>query len=213
MFLLQSGILLVSIERSKPEAPWTPRAGSQRYRDADRWPTEEVARGHARQPAGGIRGGAQCPARRSRGAVQAAAARLGDSGRLIYVGAGASGRLAVQDGVELYPTFGWPHERLVYLLAGGEAALVRSLEGAEDDAAAGEPRRWPCAPTAEPTSWSRWPPRAPPPSPAPRRRPRARAGALTVAHGQQPRRPAAGRGRDPGPACIPAPSSSPARPA
>ena len=51
---------------------------------------------------------------------------------------GASGRLAVQDGVELHPTFGWPHERLVYLMAGGEAALVRSLEGAEDDAAAGK---------------------------------------------------------------------------
>ena len=72
------------------------------------------------------------PCRRWRSAVQAAAARLGDAGRLIYVGAGASGRLAVQDGVELYPTFGWPHERLVYLLAGGDAAagpLARGCRG------------------------------------------------------------------------------------
>ena len=55
----------------------------------------------------------------------------------------------MQDGVELHPTFGWPHERLVYLLAGGDAALVRSLEGAEDDAGgrAGR-RRWRCAPAA-----------------------------------------------------------------
>ena len=48
------------------------------------------------------------------------------------------GRLAVQDGVELYPTFGWPNDRLVYLMAGGSDALVRSLEGAEDDAGAGQ---------------------------------------------------------------------------
>jgi N-acetylmuramic acid 6-phosphate etherase len=69
-------------------------------------------------------------------AAEAAAARLGRGGRLVYAGAGASGRLAVQDGVELHPTFGWPRERLHYLIAGGEAALVRSIEGAEDDAAA-----------------------------------------------------------------------------
>ena len=72
------------------------------------------------------------------GAVSAAAVRLRMSqGRLIYSGAGASARLAVQDGVELSPTFGWPHARLAYLVAGGDGALVRSAEGAEDDAAAG----------------------------------------------------------------------------
>lgn len=68
-------------------------------------------------------------------AAAAAAARLAQGdGRLVYVGAGTSGRLAVQDGVELRPTYGWPNARLVYLLAGGEAALTRSIEGAEDDA-------------------------------------------------------------------------------
>jgi N-acetylmuramic acid 6-phosphate etherase len=70
-------------------------------------------------------------------AATVAAERLTERGRLIYCGAGASGRLAVQDGVELYPTFGWPTERLVYLIAGGETALTRSVEGAEDDADAG----------------------------------------------------------------------------
>ena len=71
-------------------------------------------------------------------AVSAAVARLGASGRLVYAGAGASARLAVQDGVELYPTFGWPHDRLATLVAGGATALMRSVEGAEDDAVAGE---------------------------------------------------------------------------
>jgi N-acetylmuramic acid 6-phosphate etherase len=59
--------------------------------------------------------------------------RLKDGGRLIYAGAGTSGRLAVQDGAELMPTFSWPEERLLLLLAGGEEAMVRAVEGAEDE--------------------------------------------------------------------------------
>ena len=59
--------------------------------------------------------------------------RLGDGGRLIYVGAGTSGRLAVQDGAELMPTFSWPEDRLLLLLAGGDEAMVRAVEGAEDE--------------------------------------------------------------------------------
>ena len=52
---------------------------------------------------------------------------------LIYAGAGTSGRLAVQDGAELMPTFSWPPDRLLLLMAGGEEAMVRSVEGAEDE--------------------------------------------------------------------------------
>ena len=108
----------------------------QRYRDADRWPTEEgLAAMLDNQQSAFVAVRNALPALSQ--AVQAAAARLREAGRLIYVGAGASGRLAVQDGVELHPTFGWPHERLIYLLAGGEAAVIQSIEGAEDDAAAG----------------------------------------------------------------------------
>lgn len=75
-------------------------------------------------------------------AVDAAAARLGDpcfnqTGRIAYVGAGTSGRLGVQDGSELPPTFSWPFERVVFQMAGGPGALLRSAEGAEDDAAKG----------------------------------------------------------------------------
>ena len=64
-------------------------------------------------------------------AALAAAERLRKAGRLVYVGAGTSGRLAVQDGAELVPTFSWPQERLLLLIAGGRNALLRSVEGAE----------------------------------------------------------------------------------
>jgi len=67
-------------------------------------------------------------------ATNAAREALGDHGRLIYVGAGTSGRVAVQDGAELTPTFAWPQERLHFIIAGGESAFVASVEGAEDDA-------------------------------------------------------------------------------
>ncbi len=70
-------------------------------------------------------------------AADASATRLAAGGRLVYAGAGTSGRVAVQDGVELGPTFGWPEARLGYLLAGGMSALSQSAEGAEDDEAAG----------------------------------------------------------------------------
>lgn len=67
-------------------------------------------------------------------AAEEAAERLrkGD-GRLVYAGAGTSGRLAVLDGVELEPTFGWKRERLIYAISGGLEALSGSVENAEDD--------------------------------------------------------------------------------
>lgn len=65
-------------------------------------------------------------------AAESAAERLAETGRLIYVGAGTSGRIAIQDGAELAPTFGWPLERTVFLMAGGLGAITVSAEGAED---------------------------------------------------------------------------------
>src|SRR5215204_5277158 len=59
-------------------------------------------------------------------------------GRLIYVGAGTSGRLGVLDAAECPPTFGTPPEMVIGVIAGGAEALVRSIEGAEDDTAAAE---------------------------------------------------------------------------
>jgi N-acetylmuramic acid 6-phosphate etherase len=58
-------------------------------------------------------------------------------GRLIYIGAGTSGRLGVLDASECPPTFGTPPEMVVGVIAGGYQALVKSSEGAEDDVNAG----------------------------------------------------------------------------
>jgi N-acetylmuramic acid 6-phosphate etherase len=70
-------------------------------------------------------------------AAEAAAGALRAGGRLVYAGAGTSGRLGALDAAECPPTFGVAPGRVVALVAGGPAALARSVEGAEDDAAAG----------------------------------------------------------------------------
>ncbi len=69
--------------------------------------------------------------------VEILAARLGNNGRLFYVGAGTSGRLGVLDASECPPTFGVLPELVQGIIAGGAAALTRSIEGAEDSAEMG----------------------------------------------------------------------------
>jgi len=109
---------------------------SPRFAELDRWGADEVVDALIQGQLAAV-----AVVHAARGAIAAAAAAAAarlerGGGRLVYVGAGTSGRLAVQDGVELVPTYGWPEARLVYLTAGGEAALTRSVEGAEDDAPA-----------------------------------------------------------------------------
>lgn len=58
---------------------------------------------------------------------------LSANGRLVYTGAGTSGRVGLQDGVELFPTFNWPKRRLDFIIAGGAKALLNAVENAEDD--------------------------------------------------------------------------------
>jgi N-acetylmuramic acid 6-phosphate etherase len=70
-------------------------------------------------------------------AVDKIAARLKRGGRLFYIGAGTSGRLGCLDASEMPPTYGVPHTLVQGIIAGGPAALTRSIEGAEDDGAAG----------------------------------------------------------------------------
>lgn len=104
-----------------------------RYVDVDQWPTEQaVAAMYESQLAAVAAIGSQTG--RIAAAADAAAGRLRLGGRLIFAGAGTSGRIAVQDGVELYPTFNWPPDRMLFLMAGGLAALTEATEGAEDDA-------------------------------------------------------------------------------
>ena len=107
-----------------------------RYVDLDAWPTSEIiaaiyegqleAAAAVRNALGAITA-----------AVEAAVPALERGGRLVYAGAGTSGRIGVQDGSELPPTFDWPPDRLVFAMAGGMEALIRSSEGAEDDEQAG----------------------------------------------------------------------------
>lgn len=105
-----------------------------RYIDIDRWPTVNAVTAMLDGQVSAV-----AAVRPSVAAIATAADAVAThlamgTGRLVYVGAGTSGRIAVQDGVELGPTFGWPVARLAFLMAGGMAALAASAEGAEDDA-------------------------------------------------------------------------------
>jgi N-acetylmuramic acid 6-phosphate etherase len=109
---------------------------SPRYVDLDSWSSREMI--------DAMFEGQLAAVAAVRGALGAIAAAVDDAvpalqrgGRIVYVGAGTSGRIGVQDGTELPPTFDWPAERLVFLMAGGMGALVRSSESAEDNEAAG----------------------------------------------------------------------------
>src|SRR5450432_2077974 len=73
-------------------------------------------------------------------AAEIVAEKLAGGGRLVYVGAGTSGRLGTLDAVECVPTFGVPPSRVVPIIAGGPAALTRSVEGAEDNVRDAEQR-------------------------------------------------------------------------
>jgi N-acetylmuramic acid 6-phosphate etherase len=70
-------------------------------------------------------------------AIEAAAERMQRGGRLIYVGAGTSGRLGILDASEIPPTFGTSSDLVLGLIAGGPNAIVSSVESAEDSEAAG----------------------------------------------------------------------------
>jgi N-acetylmuramic acid 6-phosphate etherase len=107
-----------------------------RYSDLDAWPMASALEAMWEGQMAAIAAVRQAlPALTA--ATEAAAAALGSTGRLVYAGAGTSGRVAVQDGAELSPTFDWPHARLVFAMAGGLGALIASVEGAEDDVADG----------------------------------------------------------------------------
>src|SRR5215472_6926224 len=103
---------------------------STRYADIDLWDPAEILEGMIEAQFAAVSAVRQARPQLERAAL-AIATRIADEGRLVYVGAGTSGRLAVQDGAELLPTFGWPQARLLLLIAGGHEALLRSVEGAE----------------------------------------------------------------------------------
>jgi len=104
---------------------------SPRFVDLDSWPTHDMIDAmYEGQLAAAAAVRVALP--HISAAVDDAAPALGRGGRLVYVGAGTSGRIAVQDGTELPPTYNWPSDRLVFVMAGGMNALLKSSEGAED---------------------------------------------------------------------------------
>jgi len=109
---------------------------SPRYVELDSWSSGEmIAAMYESQlaAAAAVRGALHAIA----GAVDDAVPALRRGGRIVYVGAGTSGRIGVQDGTELPPTYDWPADRLVFAMAGGLGALVQSAEDAEDDEVTG----------------------------------------------------------------------------
>ena len=69
------------------------------------------------------------------GLVSAIVERMEKGGRLFYIGAGTSGRLGVLDASEIPPTYGMPQGKVIGLIAGGDKAIRKAVENAEDDSA------------------------------------------------------------------------------
>ncbi|MBL8697446.1 MAG: N-acetylmuramic acid 6-phosphate etherase [Alphaproteobacteria bacterium] len=116
--------------------------------DIDEWPVERILAGLLDHQVAAIEAVRRALPQLAV-VVERAAPRLAAGGRLVYVGAGTSGRLGTQDGVELTPTYSWPPSRVLSLMAGGDGAFLRSVEGAEDDATTGAARAHALGPTAQ----------------------------------------------------------------
>ena len=117
---------------AKPSTPLNTEAADARHPELDRYDTPELVAAFVddqQQAVAAVQAAGPDLAR----AVDAAVPRIAAGGRLIYIGAGTSGRLGVLDSVELNPTFSWPRERARALMAGGDSAMYVAVEGAEDD--------------------------------------------------------------------------------
>jgi N-acetylmuramic acid 6-phosphate etherase len=119
---------------TEPKQPIQTESANEASRGIDIWPARRILESFLAGQRQAIDAVEQALPAIER-AAESSLPRLRRGGRLIYVGAGTSGRIGVQDGVELYPTFDWPWERLGFMMAGGETALMRAVEGAEDDRA------------------------------------------------------------------------------
>jgi len=112
---------------------FTTEAILEETRDLDRWDTERILRAiHDEDGRAWEAVGAVLP--RVAEAAEVLVVALSGGGRWFYVGAGTSGRIGALDAAELPPTFGVPRNRVQAVVAGGEAALIRAIEGAEDHA-------------------------------------------------------------------------------
>lgn len=113
----------------------TTEAASKRYATIDNWPAADLVEGIVEGQFAAI-AAVNAASSVIAAAAEAICERLEDGGRLIYLGAGTSGRLATLDAAELPPTYNFPRDRALSLMAGGRDAFLVAKEGAEDDEAA-----------------------------------------------------------------------------
>lgn len=110
---------------------------SDRYNKIDLWETKEILDAILESQLSAI-----SSIRKIINEIDVAVAKsvplLEKGGRLIFSGAGTSGRIAAQECSELYPTFSWPKNRSLFLIAGGQKALTDAIEHAEDNLSQGE---------------------------------------------------------------------------
>ena len=109
----------------------TTESASPRYATLEDWSSNDLVAGILEGQYAAI-AAVQAAGTQIAEAIDRSAERLARGGRLIYLGAGTSGRIATQDAAELPPTFNWPYERAITLMAGGRDAVFRAAEGAED---------------------------------------------------------------------------------
>lgn len=111
----------------------TTESASSRFAMLEHWSSADLAQGIVEGQFTAI-GAVQAAVPLLAQSIDRIAERLGHGGRLVYMGAGTSGRIAVQDAVELPPTFNWPEARLLPLMAGGPGTVGAADEAAEDRA-------------------------------------------------------------------------------
>lgn len=102
------------------------------YKDLEKKPVEEILIDINREDAKVARAVEACIPDITK-LVEAILPRMERGGRLFYIGAGTSGRLGIVDASEIPPTFGAPHGMVIGMMAGGDAAIRRAVEFAEDD--------------------------------------------------------------------------------
>lgn len=124
-------------ELSRTLSTLTTEEANPEWAEIDTWPTRRLVQGMIAADAGLYDAIAACTDAIT-AAVDGIVARLERGGRLVYVGAGTSGRLGVLDASEIPPTFGTDPGLVVGVIAGGGVAVRHAVENAEDDVAAGE---------------------------------------------------------------------------
>ena len=123
-------------ELSRTLSTLTTEAANPDWAEIDTWPTARLVAGMIDADRGLYEAVAACTDAIT-AAVDGIVARLSSGGRLIYLGAGTSGRLGVLDASEIPPTYGTDPSLVVGVIAGGDVAIRHAVENAEDDVVAG----------------------------------------------------------------------------